>query len=49
MELKVKVDNKKVFNRIGLAAFVTMILVNVIQITFFGIIGAINQELLFYD
>ena len=46
MELKVKVENKKVFNRIGFAIFVTMILVNVIQITFFGIIGAINQELL---
>lgn len=46
MELKVKVENKKVFNRIGFAIFVTMILVNVIQITFLGIIGAINQELL---
>ena len=46
MELKVKVENKKVFSRIGLATFVTMILVSVIQITFLGIIGVINQELL---
>lgn len=46
MELKVKVDNKKVFNRIGLAIFVSMILVNIIQVIFFGIIGVVNQELL---
>ena len=46
MELKVKVDNKKVFNRIGLAIFVSMILVNIIQVVFFGIIGVVNQELL---
>ncbi|WP_133015437.1 CPBP family intramembrane glutamic endopeptidase [Clostridium cuniculi] len=46
MELKVKVDNKKVFNRIGLATFVTMILVSIIQVMFFGVIAVINQELL---
>ena len=46
MELKVKVENKKVFNRIGLAIFVSMILVNIIQVIFFGIIGVVNQELL---
>ena len=46
MELKVKVDNKKVFNRIGLAIFVSMILVNIIQVIFFGFIGVVNQELL---
>ena len=46
MELKVKVDNKKVFNRIGLAIFVSMILVNIVQVIFFGIIRAVNQELL---
>ena len=46
MELKVKVDNKKVFNRIGLAIFVSMILVNIVQVIFFGIIGVVNQELL---
>ena len=46
MELKVKVENKKVFNRIGLAIFASMILVNIIQVVFFGIIGVVNQELL---
>ena len=46
MELKVKVDNKKVFNRIGLATFVTMILVSIIQVMFFGVIAVIDQELL---
>lgn len=46
MELKVKVENKKVFNRIGLATFVTMILVSIIQVMFLGIIGVINKELL---
>ena len=46
MELKVKVDNKKTFNRIGLAIFVSMILVNIVQVIFFGIIGVVNQELL---
>ena len=46
MELKVKVDNKKVFNRIGLAIFVSMILVNIVQVIFFGIIRVVNQELL---
>lgn len=34
MELKIKEENKKVFNRIGLAMLVSMILVNVIQIIF---------------
>ena len=46
MELKVKVENKKVFNRIGLAIFASMMLVNIIQGIFFGVIGVINQELL---
>lgn len=46
MELKVKVENKKVFNRIGLAIFASMILVNIIQVVFLGIIGVVNQELL---
>ena len=46
MELKVKVENKKVFNRIGLATFVTMILVSIIQVMFLGIIGVINKALL---
>ena len=46
MELKVKVNNKKVFSKIGLATFVSMILVNIIQVAFFGIIGVVNQELL---
>lgn len=46
MELKIKEENKKVFNRIGLAMFASMILVNVIQIIFFNIIGTINQDLL---
>ena len=46
MELKVKVDNKKVFNRIGLAIFVSMILVNIVQVIFFGIIRVVNQGLL---
>ena len=46
MELKVKVDNKKVFNRIGLAIFVSMILVNIVQVMFFGVIAVIDQELL---
>ena len=38
MELKVKVDNKKVFNRIGLAIFVSMILVNIVQVIFFELL-----------
>ena len=43
MELKIKEENKKVFNRIGLAMLVSMILVNVIQIIIFNIIRiAIN-------
>ncbi|WP_300696480.1 type II CAAX endopeptidase family protein, partial [uncultured Clostridium sp.] len=46
MELKIKEENKKVFNRIGLAMLVSMILVNVIQIIFFNIIGKVNQDLL---
>ena len=46
MELKIKEENKKVFNRIGLAMLVSMILVNVIQIIFFDIIGKVNQDLL---
>lgn len=46
MELKVKVENKKIFNRIGLATFVTMILVSIIQVMFLGVIGVINKELL---
>ncbi len=46
MELKIKEENKKVFNRIGLAMLVSMILVNVIQIIFFNIIGTVNQDLL---
>ncbi|MBS6183602.1 MAG: type II CAAX endopeptidase family protein [Clostridium celatum] len=46
MELKIKEENKKVFNRIGLAMLVSMILVNVIQIIFFNIIGIVNQDLL---
>lgn len=46
MELKIKQENKKVFNRIGLAMFVSMILVNVIQIIFFNIIGKVNPDLL---
>lgn len=46
MELKIKEENKKVFNRIGLAMLVSMILVNVIQIIFFNIIGKVNPDLL---
>ncbi len=46
MELKIKEENKKIFNRIGLAMLVSMILVNVIQIIFFNIIGKVNQDLL---
>lgn len=46
MELKIKQENKKVFNIIGLAMFVSMILVNVIQIIFFNIIRTVNQDLL---
>lgn len=46
MELKIKEENKKVFNRIGLAMLVSMILVNVIQIIFFNIIRTVNQDLL---
>lgn len=34
MELKIKEENKKVFNRIGLAMLVSIILVNIIQIIF---------------
>ena len=46
MELKVKINNKKVFSKIGLATFVSMILVNIIQGIFFAVIGVVNQELL---
>lgn len=46
MELKIKEENKKVFNRIGLAMLVSMILKNVIQIIFFNIIGKVNPDLL---
>ena len=46
MELKVKVDNKKVFSRIGLAVLVSMILIEFVQGFFFGFIGVANEELL---
>lgn len=46
MELKIKEENKKVFNRIGLAMLVSIILVNIIQIIFFNIIAIVNQDLL---
>ena len=46
MELKVKINNKKVFSKIGLATFVSMILVNIIQGIFFAVLGVVNQELL---
>ena len=46
MELQTKVNHKKVFSKIGLAVFTSMLLVNIIQGVFFGIIGVVNQELL---
>ncbi|WP_195986911.1 type II CAAX endopeptidase family protein [Clostridium sp. D53t1_180928_C8] len=46
MELQTKVNHKKVFSKIGLAVFTSMVLVNIIQGVFFGIISVVNQEVL---
>ncbi|WP_196001016.1 type II CAAX endopeptidase family protein [Clostridium sp. 1001271B_151109_B4] len=46
MELKTRVDDKKVFAKIGLATFVCMIVVNVIQVIYYSVINLINPSLL---
>lgn len=46
MELKTRVDDKKVFAKIGLATFICMIVVNVIQVIYYSVINLINPSLL---
>ena len=46
MELKTKVNDKKVFAKIGLAILVCMIVVNVIQTIYYSAINVIRPSLL---
>ena len=45
MELKTKLDNKKVFSKIGLAILICMIVVNIVQGFYYGIINIFNPNL----
>lgn len=46
MELKTRVNDRKVFARIGLAILVCMIVINIIQTIYFAAINSINPSLL---
>ena len=46
MELKTKIEDKKVFTRIGFAVLVCMIVVNVVQVVYFSVLNLIDPGLL---
>ena len=46
MELKTKIEDKKVFTRIGFAVLVCMIVVNVVQVVYFSVLNLIRCRII---